>query len=89
MSEAFQINKHGKESAMQFSPELANIVAIWCNGALVEEIDPETNERFPALNVQCGEDVKRASIGDWVVKKEDKTFEVMGPNEYLAHFDHA
>lgn len=89
MSDAFQIDKYGKESAMLVSPELVTIISVWCGGIIVEEINPETDERYPALNIQCGEEVKRASLGDWVIKKEDRTFDVMGPNEYLQHFDKA
>ena len=86
MSDAFQVAKHGKESAMQLNPELVTVVSVWCGGVIVEEIDPETNERYPALNVQCGEEVKRASLGDWIIKREDKTFDVVGPNEF-SHSD--
>lgn len=89
MSDGFDVEKHGKDSAMLLTPELVTIISVWCGGVVVEEIDPFTDERLPALNVQCGEDVKRASLGDWVVKKEDRTFDVMKPNEYKQHFENA
>lgn len=71
--------------AMQLTPDNVTVVSVWCHGVVVEEIDPETNERFPALNVQCGEDVKRASLKDWVIKKDDGTFDVKQPKAYLRH----
>lgn len=74
-----------KGEAMQLTPDNVTVVAIWCKGAIVEEIDPETNERYPALNVQCGEDVKRASLNDWVIKTEAGEFDVKQPGAYLRH----
>lgn len=75
-------------NAMRVSSETVETIAAWADGIEVEEIDPSSGQRLPALNIQCGEDVKRASLGDWVVKKEDETFDVMGPNEFLhSHFD--
>jgi hypothetical protein len=72
------------ENAMLLTPELATVISVWCGGLLVEEIDPfDSTKRYPALNVPCGDEVKRASLGDWIVKKEDKTFDVMKPNEFL------
>lgn len=70
---------------MQITAETVNAVAVWCNGIVVEEIDPEYSEkRYPALNVQCGDDVKRASLGDYVIKRKDGTYDVLGPMAYLA-----
>ncbi len=65
-----------------------NTVAEWCKGIIVEEINPETDERYPALNLQCGEDVKRASLGDWIVKKEDGTFDVTKQGDFLQALMH-
>lgn len=74
--------------AMRVNSETVEIIAAWADGIEVEEINPENGQRLPALNIQCGEDVKRASLGDWVVQKEDGTFDVMGPNTFLhSHFD--
>lgn len=75
------MTRHGE--AMQVSPELVRAIATWCHGIVVEEINPETDERYPALNVQCGDEVKRASQDDWVIKKEDGSFDVKKPNEFL------
>lgn len=72
-----------EEEAMLLTPELVKAVAAWCGGVEVEEINPETQERYPALNVQCGDEVKRASMNDWVIRKVDRTFDVLKPNEFL------
>ncbi len=58
-------------------------VSEWCKGVVVEEIDPVTNQRYPALNVLCGDDVKRASIDDCVVQDTNGEFNVMKPNEFI------
>lgn len=72
-----------EEEAMLLTPELVTVVSVWCHGVIVDEIDPETFISYPALNVQCGDEVKRASLNDWVIKKEDGTFDVKKPNEFL------
>lgn len=69
--------------SMLLTPELVTVVSVWSHARIVEEIDPhDSSKRYPALNVQCGDEVKRASLGDYVVKKADGTFDVMGP---IAH----
>lgn len=73
------------DNAMLLTPELVTVISVWCHGVIVEEINPETNERYPALNVQCGDEVKRASLGDWVIKTGDDTFDVKKPNEFLKY----
>lgn len=60
----------------------ANDIAKWCDGIVVEEIDQEDG-RFPGINVQCEEEVKRASLGDWVVQLDNGNFDVMGPNRFV------
>lgn len=74
-------------TAMRLDPELVTVVSVWCGGVVVEEIDPETDARYPALNVQCKDEVKRASLGDYVVKGETGAFDVKGPNEFSANHD--
>lgn len=65
---------------MIVSPELVTTVAAWCKGAQVEEIDPfDAEKRYPALNIQTREGVKRASLGDAVIKHDDGSFSIMGP----------
>jgi hypothetical protein len=76
-----------EQGAMRLSRETVKVIAAWTGGVEVEEINPENGERYPALNIQCGEEVKRASLDDWVVK-EGGVFDVLGPNEFLHnHFD--
>lgn len=77
------MSEESPENAMLLTPELVTVVSVWCHGVVVEEIHPHTGERYPALNVQCGDEVKRASLNDWVIKKEDDTFDVMKPGEFL------
>jgi hypothetical protein len=71
------------EEAMVLTVETVKVITAWAPAIEVEEINPETDERYPALNVQCGDEVKRASLNDWVIKKEDGTFDVKGPNAFL------
>lgn len=79
------LNREGdEEQAMLLTPELITVVSVWCGGLIVEEIDPfDNSQRYPALNVQCGDKVKRASLGDWIIKKENNTFDVKKPKEFL------
>ena len=69
--------------AMEVSPQLVKVISVWCGGLEVEEIHPFDNQtRYPAINVPTPEGVKRASIGDHVIKRSDKTFDVVKPNEF-------
>lgn len=80
---------YDEEGAMLLTPETVKVIAAWAHAVEVEEINPENpEERYPALNVQCGDEVKRASLNDWVVKKEDGSFDVLGPNAYLRSLRH-
>jgi hypothetical protein len=71
------------EEAMILTRETVSVILEWAPAIQVEEIHPENGERYPALNVQCGDEVKRASLEDWVIKKEDGTFDVKKPNEFI------
>lgn len=52
-------------------------VAEWCEGVLVEEKDPfDSSKITPGINLQCGPDVKRASLGDTIVRYICGTFDV-------------
>lgn len=52
-------------------------IAEWCEGVVVEEFDPFDDEvRWPALNVPCGDEVKRASIKD-IVMEVNGVFDVI------------
>lgn len=72
------------DNAMLLTEELVGVIAAWSGGVQVEEINPENGERYPALNIQCKDEVKRASVGDWVIKEGD-FFDVKKPNEFLHH----
>lgn len=58
----------------------ADEIAEWCGGrAVVAHNAIDHNVTSPGVNVPCGEDVKRASLGDTVVLKDDGNFEVYKP----------
>jgi len=64
--------------AKQVTPDTAANIASWCGGVLVEGINVEDSSiRQPGINVPCGDEVKRASCGDTVVRKHDGTFDVI------------
>jgi hypothetical protein len=66
------------------------VISSWCRGLIVEEIDPFDNEsRYPALNVQCRGGVKRASLGDYVIKHEDGSFDIRKTTDFLRHYQAA
>jgi len=55
----------------------AAFLAVWCGGKLVNEQDalmPHINT--PGINVPCGDTVKRASMGDTIIRKSDGTFDI-------------
>lgn len=69
--------------AMLMSPELVTVISVWCQGQIVEEIDPfDSNLRFPGINLETREGVSRASLGDYVIKHDDGTFEVAKPRAF-------
>ena len=73
-------------TAACLEPETVLVIAQWCFGATVEEIDPFSGERFPALNVQCKNEVKRASLYDYIVR-EKNGFDVMKPASFGAQYE--
>lgn len=57
--------------------ENANMLTAWCGGRQVNEQDalsPHINT--PGINVPTNDGVKRASMGDTIIRKNDGTFEV-------------
>jgi hypothetical protein len=69
--------------AMRLDPELVTVLSVWCRGVIVKEIDPfDENKTFPAVNLETREGVSRASLGDYVVKHDDGTFEVKKPGAF-------
>lgn len=74
-------------AAMTLTADNATIVSVWANAMIVEEIDPfDSQKTFPGLNVQCGNDVKRASLGDRVVKHGDGTYDVLTPLAFMRRY---
>jgi hypothetical protein len=70
--------------AMLMSPELVTVISAWCRGQVVEEIHPhDDRQRFPAINLRTREGVSRASLGDYVIKHSDGTFEVRKPGAFV------
>lgn len=60
----------------------AQELAEWCGGLYVNEHDPfDHGKMFPGINVPVGPvrqmNVKRASLGDSILKHSDGTFEVI------------
>jgi hypothetical protein len=73
------------EQHMIVTPEFVKVVAAWCKGVQTEEIDPfDSTKRYPALNVPTNDGAKRASLGDYVIKKEDGSFDVVTALDYAA-----
>lgn len=63
--------------ARTVSDENASFLAIWCGGKLVNEQDalsPHINHS--GINVPVGDGVKRASVGDTIIRKSDGTFDI-------------
>jgi hypothetical protein len=79
------INDDGEQvQAMLMSPELITVISAWCHGVVVEEIHPhDDQQRFPALNLRTRDGAGRASMGDYVIKHEDGSFEVKRPGEFI------
>jgi len=55
----------------------ANELAHWCGGKLVVEQDALNSEvTSPGINVPVGDEVKRASVGDVIIRKDDGSFDI-------------
>lgn len=78
-----------KVRALMLRADNATVISAWARAVVVEEVDPfDADKKFPALNVQCGDSVKRASLGDYVLKHDDGTFDVKKPMEFMHGFTH-
>lgn len=65
-------------------PKTAENIAVWAGGrALVEHDAVDYSKTYSAVNVPTNRGVRRAAEGDYVIKQEDGSFEVMGPTDYL------
>lgn len=52
-------------------------ISVWCQGKLVEEVDAlDPTIKHKAINIQCGDEVKRAHVGDTVIRNHDRTFQI-------------
>lgn len=55
--------------AVRLNEDNAAEIATWCNGSLVEEIDPEhPDEMQPGINFNTPQGMKRASLHMYVIK---------------------
>lgn len=76
-------------NSMMLTPDNVTVVSVWAHAVVVEEVDPtDPDRRSPALNVQCGDEVKRASVGDHVIKHADGSLDVLGPLAYHTLYSH-
>lgn len=75
------MSSEAKTVTEQNAAELAQ----WCDGRVVEEIDPfDDSVRRPGINVLChgqGGPVKRASVGQIIIRQHNGTFDVYDPYE--------
>lgn len=80
----YYLNDQGEQvQAMHLTSELIKVAAVWSDAIEVEEIDPfDDNNRFPALNLQTRQGVQRASLGDYILKYPDGSFDVQKPGEF-------
>lgn len=52
-------------------------LAEWCGGRAVMEHDAlNPAQSSPGINVPVGDDVKRASMGDMIIRNNDGTFRI-------------
>lgn len=63
--------------ARTLTAENAHEISEWCGGMVVQEHDALDHSKIqPGVNLQCGDEVKRASVGDMVIRLHDGTFEL-------------
>ena len=64
------------------------MVAAWCGGQIVEEIDAEdSSKRFVGVNIPTALGSMRGSEGDYVVKSERGEFFASKPSIFNALYD--
>lgn len=55
--------------AIRLNEDNVEAVAQWCKGDTIEEIDPQHPQEMQyGINVRCQSDIKRASLGMYVIK---------------------
>jgi hypothetical protein len=63
--------------AKTLTADNAEELAAWCGGKAVVEHDALNHEQSsPGINVPVGDDVKRASMGDMIIRQNDGTFRI-------------
>lgn len=61
--------------AAQLSENNAKLLENLTNGVLVQEIDPfDSSNKTPGINVPTRRGMKRASMGDYIIRSADKFF---------------
>lgn len=74
--------------AIQLAPDNAEEIATWCGGLVVQEIDPEDDEkRYDVINIPTLEGVMRASQGDYVIKGVRGEFYPCKPEIFSMTFE--
>lgn len=64
--------------ARTLTAENAAELAEWCGGRLVTEIDALNHSATsPGINVPCGDEVERASVGDTILRNSHGHFQVL------------
>ena len=66
---------HITVEAVRLTEDNATMVAAWCGGELIEEIDPEhPEETQPGINIRTPKGTKRASLHMYVIKYGNQFF---------------
>lgn len=74
--------------AIKITPETVQRAATWCGGFEVTEVDPITaGLKFVALNIPTTEEIKRASLNDYVVKDARGNIKVMSAGEFESQYE--
>lgn len=74
--------------AIKIEPESVQRAALWCGGFEVTEVDPKTKSLvFVALNIPTSEEIKRASLGDYVIKDARGKIKVMSGCDFESQYE--
>jgi hypothetical protein len=74
--------------AIKIEPDSVQRAALWCGGFEVTEVDPDTKSLvFIALNIPTEQEIKRASLGDYVVKDPRGGIRVMSGKEFESQYE--
>lgn len=89
MAELFR-TKGGLEpiEANLVAPETYEAVAIWCGGVSVLEHNAlDHAETYAAINVPTSSGMKRASEGDWIIRRPTGDFYPVKPERFSMLFE--